>query len=168
MGLGLGLERSRLARRSPDGHPVFEGCALCGPRLAEQEGVYDASDPHERLLCGFQGTRREVALQTMRQRLERGRLHTAHRGARFHGVPMGDVRLPTGAVDVDPDAPARAVLPLLFAQLDRRGALSGVWHSLVRQHIGLPRRARTGPQTGQVPWRRPSVATRSQVCHPPL
>ena len=28
----------------------FEGCALCGPLLAEQEGVYDASDPHERLL----------------------------------------------------------------------------------------------------------------------
>jgi hypothetical protein len=104
----------------------------------------------------------------MRQRLERGRLHTAHRGALFHGVPMGDVRLPTGDVDVDPDAHARAVLPLLFAQLDRRGALSGVLHSLVRQHIGLPRRARTGPQTGQVPWRRPSLATRSQVCHPPL
>jgi DNA invertase Pin-like site-specific DNA recombinase len=49
-GLGLGLERSRLARRSPDGHHVFEVCALCGPLLAEQEGVYDASDPHERLL----------------------------------------------------------------------------------------------------------------------
>jgi hypothetical protein len=38
----------------------------------------------------------------MRQRLERGRLHTAQRGARFHGVPMGDALLPTGEVAVDP------------------------------------------------------------------
>ena len=98
----------------------------------------------------------EVELHTMRQRLERGRLHKAQRGALFHGVPMGDVLLPTGEVDVDPDAQARAVIQLLCAPFDTIGSLSGLFHALVRDHIWLPVRARTGPRKGQLPWRRPS------------
>jgi hypothetical protein len=65
----------------------------------------------------------EVELQTMRQRLERGRLPKAPRGALFHGVPMGEVLLPTGDVEKEPDAPARAVVELLLAQFDTLGAL---------------------------------------------
>lgn len=89
VGLVLGLERSRLARSSKDWHQWLEVCALFGPLLADQEGVDDASDPNDRLLVGLQGTRSAGELQTMRQRLERGRLHKAQRGALFHGVPMG-------------------------------------------------------------------------------
>ena len=38
----------------------------------------------------------EAELYTMRQRLERGRLHKAQGGAMFHGVPMGYGLLPHG------------------------------------------------------------------------
>jgi Recombinase len=67
-----------------------------------------------------------------------------------------------------PDAQARAVLQLLFEQFDRIGSLYGVFHYLVRHHIWLPLRARTGPQKGQLQWRRPSLATLSQVFHHPI
>src|SRR5216683_7436956 len=70
----------------------------------------------------------EVELHTMRQRLERGRLHKAQRGAMCHGVPMGYVLLATGAVDKDPDAQARAVMQLVFDQFDCLGSLSGLFH----------------------------------------
>lgn len=168
VGLVLGLEMSRLARSSKDWHHVLEVCALFGALLADQDGVYDASDPNDRLLLGLQGTRSDVELHTMRQRLERGRLHNAQRGALFHGVPMGYVLLPTGDVDVAPDAQARAVIQLLFEPFDSIGSLSGVFHSLVRHHIWLPLRARPGPQKGPLPWRRPSLATLSQGVHHPI
>ena len=168
VGLVLGLEMSRLARRSTDWHPVLEVCALFGTLLADQDGVYDASDPNDRLLLGLKGTISEVELHTMRQRLERGRRHKAQRGAMFHGVPMGDVLLATDEVTKDPEAQARAVIELLFEQCDRLGSLSGLCHSLVRHHIWLPIRARTGPQKGQLPWRRPSLATLAQGLHHPI
>jgi DNA invertase Pin-like site-specific DNA recombinase len=38
IGLGLGLEMSRLARRSKDWHQRWEVCALVGPLLADQTG----------------------------------------------------------------------------------------------------------------------------------
>lgn len=103
----------------------------------------------------------------MRQRLERGRLHKAQRGAMFHGVPMGYVLLATGDVAKEPDGQAQAVIKLLFEPFDHLGSLSGLLHSLVRHHIWLPIRARTGPQKGQWPWRRPSLATLAQVLHHP-
>jgi DNA invertase Pin-like site-specific DNA recombinase len=167
-GLVLGLEMSRLARSSKDWHHLLEVCALFGTLLADQEGVYDASDRNDRLLLGLKGTMSEVELHTMRQRLERGRLHKAQRGAMFHGVPMGYVLLATDEVAKDPDAQARAVIELRFEQFDRLGSLYGLFHYLVRQHIWLPIRARTGPQKGQLQWRRPSLATLAQVLHHPI
>jgi DNA invertase Pin-like site-specific DNA recombinase len=168
VGLVLGLEMSRLARRAKDWHHVLEVCALFGTLLADQDGVYDASDPNDRLVLGLQGTMSAVELPTMRQRLERGRLHKAQRGAMFHGVPRGYGLLTTDEGAKDPDAQARAVSELLCEQCDRLGSLSGLLHSLVRQHIWLPIRARTGPQKGQLPWRRPSLATLAQVLHHPI
>lgn len=168
VGIVLGLEMSRLARSSKDWHHRLEVCALFGTLLADQDGVYDTSDPNDRLLLGLKGTMSAVELHTMRQRLERGRLHKAQRGALFHGVPMGYVLLPTGDVDFDPDAQARTVVRVLFEQFDRLGSLYGLFHSLVRHHIWLPVRARTGAQKGQLQWRRPSLATLAQVLHHPI
>jgi DNA invertase Pin-like site-specific DNA recombinase len=75
VGLVLGLEMSRLARSSQDWHHLFELCAFFRTLLADQEGVYDATDPNDRLLLGLKGIMSEVELQTMRNRLERGRLN---------------------------------------------------------------------------------------------
>src|SRR5262245_59764037 len=96
-------------------------------------------------LACFKGTMSEVELHTMRQRLERGRLHKTQRGARFHGVPMGYVLLATGDVDQEPDAQARTVIQLLFEQFDRLGSLYGLFHYLVRTISGCP----YGPARGR-------------------
>ncbi|WP_422923315.1 recombinase family protein [Singulisphaera sp. PoT] len=75
VGLVLGLEMSRLSRTSREWHHLLEVCALFGTLLADQDGVYDANDTNDRLLLGLKGTISEFELITMRNRLDRGRLH---------------------------------------------------------------------------------------------
>jgi DNA invertase Pin-like site-specific DNA recombinase len=53
VGIVLGLEMSRLARSSKDWHHLLELCAIFGTLLADQDGVYDPSDPNDRLLLGL-------------------------------------------------------------------------------------------------------------------
>ena len=86
VGIVLGLEMSRLARSSRDWHHLFELCGIFGTLLADQEGIYEANDPNDRLILGLKGIMSEMELQTMRNRLDRGRMNKAQRGedyARF-------------------------------------------------------------------------------------
>ncbi len=53
VGIVLGLEMSRLARSSKDWHHLLELCAVFGALLADQDGIYDPSDPNDRLLLGL-------------------------------------------------------------------------------------------------------------------
>jgi DNA invertase Pin-like site-specific DNA recombinase len=80
VGLVLGLELSRLSRSSKDWYHLLELCAIFGTLLADQDGIYDANDSNDRLVLGLKGTMSEVELTTMRNRLERGKLHKARRG----------------------------------------------------------------------------------------
>jgi len=85
----VGLEMSRLARSCKDWHHLLEVCAVFGTLLADQDGVYDPNDPNDRLLLGLRGTISEVELHTMRNRLDRGKLHKAERGELFMSLPIG-------------------------------------------------------------------------------
>ena len=167
-GLVLALEVSRLSRSSRDWNQLFELCGVFGTLLADHDGVYDASDPNDRLVLGMKGIMSEMELQTMRNRLDRGRINKAQRGEMFHGVPMGYAILPTGEVDFDPDAQARAVMHLVFEKFDEIGTIYGLFHWLVRHDVNMPVRARTGAEKGQLQWRRPSIGGLSQVLHHPI
>ena len=87
VGIILGLEMSRLARLDSDWHHLLELCGIFGTLLADQDGVYDAADPNDRLLLGLKGTISSVELATMRNRLEKGRLSKARRGELFCSAP---------------------------------------------------------------------------------
>jgi DNA invertase Pin-like site-specific DNA recombinase len=163
VGLILGLEMSRLARSNKDWHHLLELCALFGTLLADQDGVYDPSDPNDRLLLGLKGTMSEVELHTMRNRLDRGRLHKAQRGELFHRVPFGYIKLPPDAVGKDPDAQARSVVQLIFEKFTEIGSLYGLFHYLVDHGIALPMRVQ-----GQLDWRRPSLPSLAQTLRNPL
>jgi DNA invertase Pin-like site-specific DNA recombinase len=167
VGLVLGLEMSRLSRTSRDWHHLLEVCALFGTLLADQDGVYDANDTNDRLLLGLKGTISEFELITMRNRLDRGRLHKAERGELFSKVPCGYVKLPSGEVAFDPDEQARDVVRLIFDKFDELGSIYGVFHYLVRNGIRLGMRLQSGPLRGQLTWRRPVLATLNQMLHNP-
>jgi DNA invertase Pin-like site-specific DNA recombinase len=153
VGLVLGLEMSRLARSSTDWHHLIETCALFGTLLADQEGIYDAHDPNDRLLLGLKGAMSEAELFTMRNRLERGKLHKAQRGALFTRLSTGYVRLPSGEVDFDPDEQVQTVIRLLFALFDELGTVWAVFRYLRDHHVGLGFRVPPGDARGQLHWR---------------
>jgi DNA invertase Pin-like site-specific DNA recombinase len=168
VGLVLGLEMSRLARSSRDWHNLFEMCGICGSLLADEDGVYDAKDPNDRLVLGMKGLMSEMELHIMRNRLLRGRDNKAARGELFHSVPMGYVILPTGEVDFDPDQQARDVMQLFFDKFKELGTIYGVFHWLLQKDIKMPVRARTGAKKGQLTWSRPSIPSLAQVLRHPI
>jgi DNA invertase Pin-like site-specific DNA recombinase len=168
VGLVLGLEASRLARSSQDWHQLFELCAAFGTLLADEDGVYDARDPNDRLILGLKGMMSEAELLTMRNRLDRGKLHKAQRGELFMDVPLGYVKLPGGGVDLDPDEQARDVVRLILAKFEELGSAWAVFRYLVEHNIRVGQRLRAGARRGQLEWRRLSIAGVRNLLHHPI
>jgi DNA invertase Pin-like site-specific DNA recombinase len=167
VGLILGLEMSRLARSSKDWHHLLELCSLFGTLLADQDGVYDPTDSNDRLLLGLKGTMSEFELFTMRNRLERGRLHKAERGELFFTAPMGYVLLSSGDIVKEPDEQARAVTQLILDKFAEIGTAYGVLYYLVKQGIELGIRPKRGPRRDELTWRRPTLSMIFRVLHHP-
>jgi hypothetical protein len=143
-------------------------CAIFGTILADEDGVYDPQDTNDRLLLGLKGTISEFELVTMRNRLERGRLHKAQRGELFHRVPTGYVKLSTERVELDPDEQVREVVRLIFDKYDELGTAWGVFHYLIRNNIRLGFRPFHGPNRGNLEWRRPVLLTVFQILRHPI
>jgi DNA invertase Pin-like site-specific DNA recombinase len=89
VGLVMGLEVSRLARRSSDWHRLLEICALTGTLILDEDGIYDPATFNDRLLLGLKGTMSEAELYVLRARLQGGILNKAHRGALKLHLPIG-------------------------------------------------------------------------------
>jgi DNA invertase Pin-like site-specific DNA recombinase len=168
VGMILGLEMSRLARSCKDWHHLLEVCALFGTLLADQDGIYNPCDSNDRLLLGLKGTMSEFELFTMRNRLERARLHKAERGELFVAVPVGYLKSAAGQVVTDPDEQARAVVQLIFDTFDEVGSVYGVMRYLVRNKINVGVRLQHGPRRGELAWRRPNLATLFKMLHHPI
>src|SRR5262249_37918689 len=60
VGLGVGIDMSRLARSGRDWYQLIELCALTGTLLADTDGVYDPGEYNDRLLLGLKGTMSEA------------------------------------------------------------------------------------------------------------
>jgi DNA invertase Pin-like site-specific DNA recombinase len=168
VGIIVGLDMSRLARCDKDWHHLLEVCGIFGTLLADQDGVYDAADPNDRLLLGLKGTISSVELHTMRNRLEKGKLFKAHRGELFITVPIGYVKLPSGQVILDPDEQVRCVVKLIFQKFDELGTASKVFEYLLQHDIRIGVRPQCGPNRGQLEWHRPCRGTIYQMLHHPM
>jgi len=168
VGLVLGLEMSRLARSSADWHRLIEMCAFCGSLLADQDGIYDPTDPNDRLLLGLKGTRSEAEQVTLRNRLERGRRNKAARGEMFYGVPMGFVQLPSGEVTLDPDEQVRGVVRLILNKFDELGTAWATFRYLLDMGIEVGLRPSRGPRRGQLVWQRPNRGNVERLLHHPI
>jgi len=168
VGLVLGLEISRLSRSSKDWYHLLELCAVFGTLLADQDGIYDPNDANDRLLLGLKGTMSEVELSTMRNRLERGKLHKAQRGDLILNVPCGYLKLPTGEVILEPDEQARATVQLVLDKFAELGSYGKVYRYLKRHKIYAGIRIHQGPRRGELVWRHVSRALLGRILHHPI
>jgi DNA invertase Pin-like site-specific DNA recombinase len=168
VGLILGLEMSRLARSNKDWHQLLELCAIFRTLLADADGLYDPTDDNDRLLLGLRGMRSEAERSRMKGRRLEGMRHKARRGALLHHPPMGDVRGPDGAYQLDPDEQAQRVVRLIFDVCEHQGSLHGLLRSLVAHDMRMPIRPHAGLNRGQLVWRRPTRMTLQNLLHHPI
>jgi DNA invertase Pin-like site-specific DNA recombinase len=168
VGIILGREMSRLARSCKDWYQLLEVCGLFGTMLADQDGVYDPSQYHDRLLLGLTGIMSEAELHVMRGRLYAGLMNKARRGELFTHLPIGYVFQSPGEVVLDLDEQVRSTVRLVFEKFDEIGSISGLLRYLAQHDIRLGIRPHKGPHRGQLEWRRPSQATLRNMLHHPL
>jgi DNA invertase Pin-like site-specific DNA recombinase len=168
VGLVLGIEMSRLARSCRDWHQLLELCAVFGTLLGDADGVYDPRDYNDRLLLGLKGTMSEAELHVLRGRLDAGKRNKARRGELFSHASIGYVRSPEDGLVLDPDAQARAVVALIFAQFAALGSAAAVLRYLNRHQIRIGVRDHRGPDAGRLVWRRPNIGTVLGILHHPL
>lgn len=167
VGLILGLEMSRLARCCKDWHQLLELCGRYRVLLADADGVYDPTEYADRLLLGLHGVMNEAELHVLKQRMYQGKLNKARRGELLGTPPIGYLRLVSGEWVIDPDEQVQAVVRLIFDQFDREATLHGLLRYLVHHHVRIPVRVLSGPNKGQLEWRRPNRATLQNLLRHP-
>ena len=147
---------------------LLELCAIYRTLLADADGLYDPSQYNDRLLLGLKGTMSEAELHILKSRLQQGMWNKAERGAVLNHPPTGFVRTIAGDFVMDPDEQAQAVMRLVLAQFRRQGSVNGLLRWLVRHDVKLPIRPHSGPNRGELEWRRPNRVTLLNILHHPI
>lgn len=168
VGVIFGLEMSRLARSCKDWHHLLELCSRFHTLLADADGLYDPTDYNDRLLLGLTGIMSEAELHILKERMHQGKLNKARRGELYGPPPIGYIRIAGGPPVIDPDEQVQAVVRLIFDQFDRQGTLHGLLRYLVHHGIRIPVRPHSGPNRGQLEWRRPCRETLQNLLHHPI
>jgi DNA invertase Pin-like site-specific DNA recombinase len=145
VGIVLAVEASRLARNGRDWHTLLEFCGLVGCLLADEDGVYDARLPNDRLLLGMKGTMSEMELSILRQRSLEALRQKARRGELFFTVAVGYVKTRHDRIEMDPDLRIREAISLVFRKFAEFQSIRQVHLWLRQERIQLP--AADGPRT---------------------
>jgi DNA invertase Pin-like site-specific DNA recombinase len=168
IGIVFGREMSRLARSCKDWHHLLELCGIFQVLIADADGVYDPTDPNDRMLLGLRGMMSEAELHVLRSRLHQGKLNKARRGELFSCVPIGYVRSPEGGIALDPDEQVRSVVSLVFQKYTELGSLPKTHRFLIAHDIRLGLRVYKGPGKGRLMWQRPRRSTLYQMLRHPF
>ena len=138
VGAVFALEASRLARNNRDWHHLVDLCGLTSTLIIDAEGVYDPHHFNDRLLLGLKGTMSEWELGVMRQRslvalrekAERGELHTM--------LPVGFLRTRDDRCELDPDRRIRTSISLVFEKFEELGSIRQVLLWFRQEGVELP------------------------------
>ena len=148
------IEASRLARNGRDWHTLLEFCRLVDALIVDEDGVYDARQPNDRLLLGMKGTLSEMELSTLRQRSHEAMMQKARRGELFTSIAIGYVRAPNDRLEIDPDRRVRKAIDLVFRKFRQFGSVRQVLMWLRQERTELPTVV-YGAEGRAVVWRLP-------------
>lgn len=148
-GIVMGLEVSRLARKSSDWHHLLEICALTETLLLDEDDVYDPRNFNDRLVLGLKGTMSEAELHVQAARMRGAILSKAQRGELAISLPVGFVYDHEGKVRLDPDEMVRGAIRHLFETFRRTGTVYATVRCFRREGLTFPRRPRHGPRQGK-------------------
>jgi DNA invertase Pin-like site-specific DNA recombinase len=166
-GIVMGLEASRLARKSSEWHRLIELCGLTATLLADEDGFYDPADFNDRLVLGVKGTMSEAESHILKARMRGGQLNKARRGELEMRPPVGLVYRGDGTIGLDPDTEVQNALRLVFETFERTGSAMQTVRFFREQGLLFPRRLRTGPNKGDLLWAPAHHSRILQVLHNP-
>jgi DNA invertase Pin-like site-specific DNA recombinase len=144
IGLILGLEASRLARRNADWYGLVDLCALTDTLIGDADGIYDPADYSDRLVLGLKGTIAEAELHLIKGRLIAGLRHKAAKGQLRINLPAGYDYSVDGQVVLSPDEAVRQAVTTVFARFFELRSIRQVGLSLLADGLRLPRRRGQG------------------------
>ncbi len=125
-GLVIGIEVSRLARKSSDWHQLLEICAFTDTLILDEDGLYDPAHFNDRLLLGLKGTMSEAELHVMQARMRGGLLNKVRRGELRLPLPVGFLYDAQEQVSLDPDQQVQQSLRTLFQSFRRLSSAGAV------------------------------------------
>ena len=114
VGAVVSLEASRLARNGRDWHTLLEFCGLVGTLIVDEEAIYDARSPNDRLLLGMKRTMSEMELSVLRQRSVEAMRHKARRGELHLTVAVGYTKTDDNRIEKEPDRRVKDGISLVF------------------------------------------------------
>jgi DNA invertase Pin-like site-specific DNA recombinase len=153
VGIVLGIEVSRLARRNADWYQLLDLCALTDTLIADSDGVYHPGLHNDRLVLGLKGTMSEAELHVLRARLRGGSLHKAGKGELRLPLPAGYEYDEQAAVRITPDEAVADAIGTVFAYFETLSSARQVMLRLLDQDRKLPRRATSDRR---VRWAQPT------------
>lgn len=140
VGLVLGKEVSRLARRNADWYHLLDLCALTDTLIADGDGLYHPGDYNDRLVLGLKGTMSEAELHLLRSRLDAGLRHKAAKGELRQGLPVGLDYDGDDRVILTHDEAVREAIATVFRRFAELGSARQVLLSMRADGLLLPRR----------------------------
>jgi DNA invertase Pin-like site-specific DNA recombinase len=168
VGIVLVTEVSRLSRRNSDWHRVIELCGVFRTLIADEDGVYCAQEPNDRLLLGVKGTLFAAELHILHARMRGNLLNKARRGELALRLPVGYRRLGDGSVVLDPDDEVRATLARIFERFAVLRNGRAVQRDLAEHRLRMPRLIQCGAEAGRITWVRPTYQMIQQVLTSPV
>jgi DNA invertase Pin-like site-specific DNA recombinase len=143
VGIVLGIEVSRLARRNADWYQLLDLCALTNTLIADVDGVYHPGLHNDRLLLGLKGTMSEAELHVLRTRMRDGALHKVAKGQLRISLPTGYDYDELSQVRITPDEAVADAIATVFTYFDQLSSARQVMLRLVAEGRRLPRRRST-------------------------
>src|SRR6201982_2363060 len=128
VGLGLGLQGSRLARNHADWQRLLGLAGLTDTLIGDADGIYHPALFNDRLLLGLKGTMSEAELHVLRARLNGGVTNKAARGELRRGLPVGFVWGETdGEVLFHADEAVVTAIRSIFERFSETGSRGARW-----------------------------------------
>jgi len=152
VGIVLGIEVSRLARRNADWYQLLDLCALTDTLIADADGIYHPGLHNDRLVLGLKGTMSESELHVLRARLRGGSLHKAGKGQLRLPLPAGYEYDTQDRVRITPDEAVCDAIKTVFAYFEQLQSARQVMLRLQAEDRKLPRKATSDRQ---VRWETP-------------
>lgn len=168
VGAVFAIEASRLARNGRDWHTLIEFCGLVGTMMVDEDGVYDARHPNDRLLLGMKGTMSELELSLLRARSMEALKQKARRGELFSTVAVGYVRTGRGKIEMDPDRRVREAIGVVFSRFAEMQSIRQVFLSLRADRLELPYVDRKDAEQARLMWKRPVYSTVNNLLTNPV